>query len=82
MRPTIELPISISTGHLIDILRKYHELYSDAIEAVQQAFGEKDGYDILNETLYKEYDALEERLKELIMMSITENLLPKNPTEI
>ena len=82
MRPTIELTISENTARFIDILRKYQHLYTDVLDALQMVYGEREGLEVFNEQFLKEYDALEAQLKEMVMTSIADNLLPINPTEI
>lgn len=82
MTPSKELPISESTGRFIDILRKYNELYSDVFSALELTFSESDCLDIINSGFYAEYKALESRLKELTMQSITNNIGREAPSEI
>ena len=76
MTPSKDLRISESTGRFIDILRKYNELYSDVFS------GESDCLDIINNGFYAEYEALENRLKEMTMQSITNNIGREVPKEI
>lgn len=82
MTPSKELRISESTGRFIDILRKYNELYSDVFAALEVTYGESDCLDIINNGFYTEYKALENRLKEMTMQSITNNIGREVPKEI
>ncbi len=82
MIPSKDLRISESTGRFIDILRKYNKLYSDVFSALELTFSESDCLDIINNEFYAEYRALEERLKQLTMQSITNNIGREVPKEI
>lgn len=82
MTPSKDLRISESTGRFIDILRKYNELYSDVFAALEVTYGESDCLDIINNGFYAEYKALENRLKEMTMQSITNNIGREVPKEI
>ncbi len=83
MRPTRELTISESTGRLIDILRKYRKLiHTDILEALGLTYDSEYALIIFDEQIQKEYEALEDKLKRLVMTNISENLILEEPTEI
>lgn len=82
MTPGKDLRISESTGRFIDILRRYHELYGDVCSAVGLAFDESNSDAIIESSFYKEYEALEARLKNLTMQCIMANIENEDSDEI
>lgn len=74
MKAGKDLRISESTGRFIDILRKYSDLYTDICDAAELAFCVGESADNITEEFFPEYKALEAKLRELAMRSITANI--------
>ncbi|MBD5378528.1 MAG: hypothetical protein HDR74_01325 [Bacteroides sp.] len=69
-----EIRVSEPTTALINALQSTSAIYSEVHTALCVIYSERDALDIINTRLYPELTALEARIRELLAMSIAENL--------
>lgn len=69
-----ELRVSEPTTAIINALQATSGIYADILDALCTIYGERNALDIINTRFYPELTALETRIRELLAMSIAENI--------
>lgn len=69
-----ELRVSEPTTAIINALQATSGIYADIHDALCAIYNERDALDIINTRFYPELTALETRIRELLAMSIAENI--------
>jgi len=68
------LQVSQETANFIGCLAQMQTLYSSVYAAVENVYGDQDAQQLINSSFYTEYKALERRISEFLVMSISEKI--------
>jgi len=76
------LQVSQETANFIGCLEQTQTLYSSVYAALENIYGDQDGQQLINSSFYTEYKALERRISDFLVMSISEKIGEREYKEI
>jgi hypothetical protein len=68
------LQVSQETANFIGCLEQTQILYSSVYAALENVYGDQDAQQLINSSFYTEYKALERRISDFLVMSISEKI--------
>lgn len=69
-----DLRVSPETANFIGCLEQIQTLYSSVYAAIENVYGDQDAQQMINSSFYTEYKALEHRISDFLVMSISEKI--------
>lgn len=76
------LQVSQETANFIGCLEQTQTLYSSVYAALENIYGDQDAQQLINSSFYTEYKALERRISDFLVMSISEKIGEREFKEI
>jgi hypothetical protein len=76
------LQVSQETENFINCLEQAQTLYSSVYAAVENIYGDQNAQQLINNSFYTEYKALERRISDFLVMSISEKIGDREFKEI
>ena len=76
------LQVSQETANFVGCLQQTQTLYSSVYAALENLYGDQDAKELIDSSFYTEFKALERRISDFLVMSISEKIGEKEFKEI
>lgn len=66
--------ISDNTGHLIHLMEKCNDFYSEVLKTLSEIYGDKQAQILMQDSFDREFLEMKKRLEDFTMQSISDNI--------